>query len=1572
MAVFGGYESVGQSLSRVGLAVIWRARRTEPGSGPVFAVKAIEPTPEMASPEEARRKARGLLDSARVQAKVAASGGRHWAPVHEQGETADGAFYVTDYYPQTISGLIRGRARLSSKSLVSLVCGIVDGLRELDLALSRPHGNLKPTNVLVSEAKESSGGNVVLADPLPDSEIDTAAGRTADLSAIGNVIFRLVCHRAFNPVGDWPIGDNRDWSALGKSAAAWRELCNILLSPNLASQGVKLEDIAARLADIGKAEQAARKPIFIAAVLAVLAAAAAVGAFLVFFRPEPAMDRQFAYVCKDCYNWLRTLASGEKTNTVPWNKDEALRKMLEVARNNNGRITEFKELLKDRTISAGYDAAQSAEWETAKIRGLSRRLADTQVKSTIDALAQCVQDIGQAYASWAVRADLEQRAKTYADRKKGWETYAGWVGDLASPETAPGVDLIDRVERIDKLMKSGVLERIEGYWSAIERAEQAAAKAAKETKDVDPILSQFPDMVAGTLKDSTAGATAGQEVKAENVPELLATLETQLKNIAAVSAGMEACLSKDWPTVKKDEVRGSEVYTKFQATGGGATLKTFQEWVASDFSKYYVDAKWNPFIVDRSLEEAKSRIENLCSDFEKYRDFLADDEKRGELRAFKDELSGLWSDVEQGRGRQVSAKSRADEVAKKNVLQNKLDNLDQRIKPWKTALESPATGPDPRGDFRTYEDFRRYSDDITARIEGKADAEEKARLKGALAKVSVRKEIFELRWVTAYERTIRSSFEPAKKELDALEEALGGLAAPTEVAANPLPVLEALSAETQAIAQEMKGLRADSMFGRLNAELEKAAKSFPSAAEWEKAGNLRRNEIAKTAAGTKDQLDSLKAEAKKFLDEAKQYPPDLAVSGLAPIQGFWASVRNSTVGGAKTVQDLAQLADWRNALAELDSGLARERLDPSVASYLTTAERIFDEKRESALADAFASSKPASAEALRGISNTVKQGLTRLNQEMSELAASTKQVNDLLDEANGAAEIVGAYKTLAGRGLFGDFKGKAETRITDLEDSVRELDALRTNGKDALLGAAKESNRPAVAYNAWRALGAGADWIADAGDVTNALAITDHLLVIMDSRRWAEATNSARLKEILSVREQYLLWFLGRDQQTIQENKALLDRFASPDDVFSKKRFGETMPPSVAKLVDKARYDKNLWEFRDDCSKKGWAGDKKVGLMEDREIRLRVRRFAEEEIPESLKDHSKVKILLAKFDEMKNIKAEGTEQAHKGPQAPAWALNKSDDVTTVVYSWKDGAHDHRLAFRRVTADGQDAFVSTTEVSVGLFGDVVSSAGNWGDLMKIWEAPAARSWDGPRSWELDNASGYKLGENREWWLVPPTEKQDWYQAKKEKAGADKDMPKAEHPMQYISPQVAKSLASLLGCRLPTASEWKAAWEQEGRPDNGNLRDGSWKSLFDEIAKKSEDGANLSGPNEGVFGLRGLAVSNNLVEGSNDGHIWFEPVETGGTKFHLLVGNVAEFVYSDKSMRTFAVIGGSALSPPELWDGKAKPFSEAYPYDKANRKEFSDVGFRLAFDAPQKSIIEVLNEAVAAAKYLDARD
>jgi formylglycine-generating enzyme required for sulfatase activity len=215
------------------------------------------------------------------------------------------------------------------------------------------------------------------------------------------------------------------------------------------------------------------------------------------------------------------------------------------------------------------------------------------------------------------------------------------------------------------------------------------------------------------------------------------------------------------------------------------------------------------------------------------------------------------------------------------------------------------------------------------------------------------------------------------------------------------------------------------------------------------------------------------------------------------------------------------------------------------------------------------------------------------------------------------------------------------------------------------------------------------------------------------------------------------------------------------------------------------------------------------------------------------------------------------------------------------------------------------------------------------------------------------------------------------------------PSEQHPMQQISAQAALWFAGLCGCRLPTSQEWAAAYqlyEKKGTPDQWNLRDRTWELQRGYVSAAFAALQPAQWPDEGIFRPEGLPLPTGRDARSrsdSDGTLFFRPVAlSGGSVFHHLVGNVAEYLCdapeqfdglkdkrSPQSVRSFAeqaaqnlaVIGGSALAPPEVPVDKPLPLTHP-------DQGYADVGFRLAFTAPAKSLSEQVKWALQGQSYL----
>jgi hypothetical protein len=319
-----------------------------------------------------------------------------------------------------------------------------------------------------------------------------------------------------------------------------------------------------------------------------------------------------------------------------------------------------------------------------------------------------------------------------------------------------------------------------------------------------------------------------------------------------------------------------------------------------------------------------------------------------------------------------------------------------------------------------------------------------------------------------------------------------------------------------------------------------------------------------------------------------------------------------------------------------------------------------------------------------------------------------------------------------------------------------------------------------------------------------------------------------------------------------------------------------------------------------------------------------------------------------------------------------------------------------VEFKRVDLPGGKPFyLCTTEVSLGEFVAVVEAAHAWETCRRLPWAYQPGQPDprrGPRVWEW-SAGGLAPPQL---WLATDEDNDFAPQLRAERfnrmllSNAAGGMPSADHPMQQLSAQTALWFAAMCGCRLPTPAEWQAAYQQYEKvdsPQQCNLRDLTWE-LQRQYASSGKLGAPTTlWPYDDVFQPEGdtrVSMINDMrTRGTNDGALLFRPVGVeGGSVFHHLIGNVAEFLCSEPArfdemrrqnslsglaafVREYAtslyVIGGSALSPPNV------PVDKPLPVSRADQS-YSDVGFRLAFTAPPRSLAEKVKWAIAGNSYL----
>ena len=380
-------------------------------------------------------------------------------------------------------------------------------------------------------------------------------------------------------------------------------------------------------------------------------------------------------------------------------------------------------------------------------------------------------------------------------------------------------------------------------------------------------------------------------------------------------------------------------------------------------------------------------------------------------------------------------------------------------------------------------------------------------------------------------------------------------------------------------------------------------------------------------------------------------------------------------------------------------------------------------------------------------------------------------------------------------------------------------------------------------------------------------------------------------------------------------------------------------------------------------------------------------RSALAKLPPTLAGRPSIATLLAELDKLAKGTGPNPAQtglAHTGPAASPLAakcksaVRQAGKYVDYTLAIQPGGRAHTLTFILIEPAGDTApapfYLATREVSVGLFINAVDAANAWAAVKPLLgdHSPTSDKRQGPRTWKWE-ASKKKIRFAQNWLFL------EGVHAKVYPPGLAAGKPSARHPMQYVSPEAALFLARLLGCRLPTAAEWRAAYDAHARataPRNANLRDRTWRDHHKHAAS-----SRVPWPDAHIFLPKDPKARAAVPRGEdagffvdiNDDVLWFDEAEPRGvmapdTSVRHLIGNVAEFIHDDaaafqkigsltpnalgaflaRNPDALKVVGGSALSPRELWkDDFSKAWTAAV---KPDREGYADVGFRLAFPAP----------------------
>jgi formylglycine-generating enzyme required for sulfatase activity len=312
----------------------------------------------------------------------------------------------------------------------------------------------------------------------------------------------------------------------------------------------------------------------------------------------------------------------------------------------------------------------------------------------------------------------------------------------------------------------------------------------------------------------------------------------------------------------------------------------------------------------------------------------------------------------------------------------------------------------------------------------------------------------------------------------------------------------------------------------------------------------------------------------------------------------------------------------------------------------------------------------------------------------------------------------------------------------------------------------------------------------------------------------------------------------------------------------------------------------------------------------------------------------------------------------EGPSSTAATVRSTGGITGDRASFQVGAVT--LEFEKVAGGGseRDVFVQARETTIGDVIAIVGSGNKWAEFRELMglgaDDESGIDWTGPKGWVWN---GRELTRNKDWLMIAGFADQSPYPQGMTKARA----PTASAPMQAISAQAAGYVAQLVGCRFPTSAEWKAAsrasqttapvrWDATCDALSAYHTAENWGPQFGQTFKKPTPAAGAAARGAGTF-------------------VWFRTAQDSAERIRDLSGNVAEFVCDKPGLvqapgsdgvrsflaqaasdRALGVIGASRLWPSGDAGNEPSWLADQADGLRSPSDAFSDVGFRLAFNAP----------------------
>jgi hypothetical protein len=597
MPVFGQFESTDE-FYRHGLGFVARARVISDNDAKwKLVVKVFQPPLRVAGHEAMRAAIDSFLLRSQLQAALAAMS-PYWAQVHAcgRGPAPEAAFYITDYCPRSLGKLISGRVKMSSGGLYSITNGIIQGLIDLRKTARRPHGGLRPSNVLLTGSDDLARARVLLTDLAPfnssGAEMETPSPpEDSDLAALGRIIFELVLHRPFNGMQSYPAAASGEWSALGSRGEGWREFCNELLEPSR-TEPLSLTAAARRLQTL----RVRRSPITPARVTAASAAVASIAVGFSVWK-YVGYARDWHQFCAADEQWLYQFqldlhSDAQRLDRLE--KDPALGPAIKAVERD-----------------ADLDPNRVSGNDTMMLSDLANHppLSINAFRKTAPAL-EVIHRVQNALSPehWPLLRRIDAAKTDFQQR--GWTNPAKALAELEDgvrfgPQMVAGIDRL----LTSQADLSVDLSNIDDAWESV----SVAVKMIHEQASDDKVLMQFEDCArryaaeAGSHMDNGLGKFGGD-----------------LKPLKQVADELDKVLGSDW-SARIDRKRFAEESPVYKLAAP-LSEAAFHDWL-QDEQGYYVfqpaEATAAVNDLNAAADDVQSKIAAVPNNFTGYADAIA-------------------------------------------------------------------------------------------------------------------------------------------------------------------------------------------------------------------------------------------------------------------------------------------------------------------------------------------------------------------------------------------------------------------------------------------------------------------------------------------------------------------------------------------------------------------------------------------------------------------------------------------------------------------------------------------------------------------------------------------------------------------------------------------------------------------------------------------------------------------------------------------------------------------------------------------------------------------------------------